>query len=150
MRSSIMEYKNGRSIYHRGGRNAEAVMEWIYDRFPKLDLLLMTGCSAGSSAAPAIFAADASAHYKARGHPIDNKFVLMDSPSTMISDKFVKNGELSNWNPWTLMPIEYNGWNGTKFFAAVTEKLVSDNPDIRFGFFATKNDTTAKFFLQEN
>jgi hypothetical protein len=85
------------TINHKGGVNARAVLDWVYDNFGGPETVFMTGCSAGSygsiGAAPHVME-----HYK------DSRVVQMgDSGAGIITDMFFRDS-FPNWKAETNFP----------------------------------------------
>lgn len=140
-----------RTVHHNGAANARAVMNWVYDNFPKPEVLAFMGCSAGASLAPVIEVMHAKSRYGA-----DTTIVALgDSASNLLTDKFVMDG-LPRWGPHAVfdeipgfflegMPSNLHGDLTSTAFSAV----FSLYPDVQFGYFTRTDDQIQAYFANE-
>ena len=77
-----------RTVFHNGAANVRSVMDWVYSNFARPASLAFIGCSAGASAVVFTEAARASTNYGAG----TNIVAVGDSPSNIVTEKFVKEG----------------------------------------------------------
>lgn len=84
-------YKDDLTIEHRGRNNTETVLDWIADRYPAPDTILVTGCSAGAYGAIG-YAAQVATRW-----PKADVRVVADSGAGIITDTFFADS-FPNWN----------------------------------------------------
>lgn len=85
------EYTETNTIHHRGSVNTRAVLDWMADRYPAPDTILVTGCSAGA------YGAIGYASWVAERWPKADVRVLADSGAGIITDSFFEDS-FPNWN----------------------------------------------------
>ncbi len=97
-RSSVYgEPGHSATVRHRGAVNARSVLDWVFANVPAPEVVLSTGCSAGSSGA-IMWGAHLMRHYPAARH-----VVLGDSGAGVISDNFLAS-TLATWNGTAAFP----------------------------------------------
>lgn len=85
------QYTEDNTIQHRGRQNVRAVFDWVADRYPAPDQILVTGCSAGA------YGAIGYASWVAERWPDAEVTVLADSGAGIITDTFFADS-FPNWN----------------------------------------------------
>lgn len=95
--SSVQDYLPELTVHHNGFVNAQTVLDWVYERYPEPDTILVSGCSAGAYGA-ALHSAYVADHY-----PDASITVLADSGAGIITEDFLV-ASLPNWNAQQNLP----------------------------------------------
>ena len=134
-------------INHQGFVNATSTLEWIYEHFLDPEIVLITGCSAGSGGA--IF----HTPYIINNYPNSRITQLGDSgvifpPSFDFDSKF---GALQNFPIWTrIIPPEKSGISSPGFDLSKYYILLANRyPDITFAQISHDTDATQLLFYRK-
>jgi hypothetical protein len=85
------------TIQHKGAVNAKIALDWIYEKVPNPDKVMVTGCSAGGYGA-ALWSAAVSEHYANA-----KVYQLADSAAGIITDTFFQES-FPSWNATSAIP----------------------------------------------
>ena len=94
-------YDNGMgpfTIQHKGGVNARAVLDWLYENVPAPEKVFVTGCSAGAYGA-IMWSSHIRNHYKN-----SKVYQLADSGAGVITDSFFQES-FPQWNAEASYPL---------------------------------------------
>jgi len=117
MGDSIVEFTEDRApptVRFHGAHNMMAMLNYVFDNFPNVDNIVLTGCSAGANALVAAY----SLIRKQYGNDKVRIDVLMDSPTFLSTEEFQKD-HFPIWNMETisnLMGFEYDAYKESKDF----------------------------------
>jgi len=115
MGDSIVEFTEDRApptVRFHGAHNMMAMLNYVFDNFPDVENIVLTGCSAGANALGAAHSLIRK-HYGNDSVRID---VLMDSPTFLSTEEFQKD-HFPIWNMETistLMGFEYDVYKESK------------------------------------
>ena len=136
------EGENAFDIYHQGGTNARAVLDWVFGSVDEPETVLTTGCSAGAYGA-ALWGAHVAHHYDGA-----RNVLLADSGAGVITPTF-----FGSWLPnWDVEP-SFPDWIADfdlENIDSITDlytKIGMDNGDLRQAQFNTDEDSTQKLFF---
>lgn len=125
------EYKADLTIEHRGYRNVMAVLDWTQARYPSLDAIHVTGCSAGA------YGAIGYTSEVRRRWPDARITVLADSGAGIVTDQFASEA-FDTWNVWNAVDVNT--------LEALYIETARAHPDIRIGQFSSAYDVRQRFY----
>ena len=150
--SNTMSYDGGNSVvHHTGANNVMSVMEWVYRNFPHLRHAAVTGCSAGGTAVPTVYALMDN-HYNHFGMRNTQISAITDSPVYLTPTYFLENA-LSNWKPERLLKligVPYNRYKTSEDYPTLTWDYIlrkSSNKN-RWGFVSHTSDPVSLAYYQ--
>jgi hypothetical protein len=135
------------TIHHKGAVNSRAVLDWVYDKFPAPDTVLVQGCSAGSYGS-IYWAPDVKHHY-----PHAKVFQFGDSGAGVVTPTFFHDS-FPQWHATDYAPkyIESLNPDTTNWEALQLPDLYARvgaaYPDLQLTQFNTMLDATQTFFFQ--
>jgi hypothetical protein len=145
-------YDNGAVLVeHRGLVNARTALAWAFDRYPDVEEIFITGCSAGAYGS--IGHSPWIADYYDRVGGLDNTTVsvLADSGAGIISDDFFMNS-FPNWKAEEALPEWIEGLGNVNVFDLdITDlytKAAKAYPKARFAQYNSAFDADQEFFYE--
>jgi hypothetical protein len=128
-------------LYHYGGVNARAVLDWVFENVTEPETVLTTGCSAGAYGA-ALWGAHVAHHYD-DAHNV----MLADSGAGVITPTFFSTW-LPNWGVEDSFPDWIANFDlvNVDSITDVYTKIGNDRPETRLAQFNTDEDGTQKLF----
>jgi len=129
-------------IYHRGGVNAKAVLDFIAFKYLVPEKVLVAGCSGGAYGS--IFWLP----YIRSTYPISHVYQFADSGAGVITDNFYAEFAVKKWKIWKNIPLWVPGLNAESINNIVDLYLeVGDfHPSVRLSQFNYTGDTNQKLF----
>ncbi len=138
-------------VEHRGLVNARTTLAWAFDRYPDVEEILITGCSAGSygSIGHSPWIAD---YYERNGGLENTKVsVLADSGAGIISDDFFRNS-FPNWNAEEAVPEWIDGLGNVDVLQLdivdLYTKVANHYPNARYAQYNAAFDADQEFFYE--
>ena len=151
--NASVEYMPGLTVHHRGADNAMAVVEWLTANFEAPEVVLVTGCSAGSYGS-LLYAARLAAHFGARGTRVVQfgDSGLGVAPRSFLRDAYPQWNVAAVW-PWDVVPADLRfGRSNAAFYrsnltmAAAYLLLAEAFPNATFSQFTTAYDFSQAYF----
>jgi len=132
-------------IHHRGFVNSQAVLDWVYARYPDPEKILVTGCSAGA------YGAIGHSPWIAERYPQADVVVVADSGAGVITDTFFQDS-FPNWNVGEILPDWIEGIGDIDVMDLIIEDLyvaVGDAyPGMRVSQYNTAYDKDQGFYYE--
>lgn len=129
------------TIRHRGRKNAEAVLAWVYANIEKPERILVAGSSAGAIATP-LYAADVADHYP------DTDIIAYADGAGGYRDATIS-GLIENWGFWEDAPDWTDGiGRETATFEDIDRAAMAHAPRIRFAEYDSAYDAVQEMFLR--
>jgi membrane associated rhomboid family serine protease len=142
---------NSLTVHHAGANNIQSVLEWVYNNFPNLRHVTVTGCSAGGTAVPVVQQL-LHQHYNHFGNRNTQLAAIADSPVYLTPSYFLQNG-LPNWNPQQLLNkigIPFNKYKDSEDYPTQMWDFIlrkGDNRN-RWGFISHTYDPVSLTYYQ--
>ncbi|MCB9537268.1 MAG: pectinesterase [Myxococcales bacterium] len=139
---NTQDYGNGVVVEHKGFVNARAVLDWVYARYPDVDEILVTGCSAGS------YGAIVHSAYIAQHYADARMTVLGDSGAGIITDTWFEEA-LPSWNARAGLPDFVERLQGDlrdKTLVDVYAGVAETYPQHRFAHYTSAFDKDQTFY----
>ena len=143
---------SGVEVMHRGGVNTRAVYNWIKATFQGKDApdtIILTGCSAGGTAAQVIYAGVLRELFP-KAHIVS----FGDAPAVLLTDSFVQN-DLPKWHPskfFDMVPglsgLALSSFDGN-LFVRTMDIFLQTYKDVVFAYFSAENDVSSRYFYSE-
>ncbi len=140
--NKVTDYGNGVVINHKGLVNANAALNWVYARYPDVEEVLVTGCSAGS------YGAIVHSAFIARHYPEARLSVLGDSGAGIITDTWFEEA-LPSWDAAAGLPDFVERLQGDlrdKTLVDVYAGVAETFPQHRFAHYTSAFDKDQTFY----
>lgn len=129
------------TIRHRGRKNVQAVLDWVYANVESPERILVAGSSAGAIATP-VYAADVADHYP------DTDIVAYADGAGGYRDATIA-GLIENWGFWDGAPDWTDGiGRETATFEDIDRAAMAHAPRIRFAEYDSAYDAVQEAFLR--
>lgn len=130
-------------LNHKGFVNAQAVLSWVYEKYPSPEHVLVTGCSAGA------YGAILHSAYIAEQYPEATLRTLSDSGAGIITQTFFEDS-FPNWKALDNLPPDVERLDkpiteltAEDLYAGVSTKY----PQHRFAHYSTNYDADQTFYF---
>lgn len=142
--NAVTEYRAGLTIQHKGWINARAVLDWVYDHYPDVEEVVVTGCSAGA------YGAILHSAYIAEQYRDARLAVIGDSGAGIITEQFFADSfpswgaadQLPDWIPPLQRPIT------ELTLADLYIAIANHYPQHRYAQYTTAFDENQIFYFQ--
>lgn len=148
---SKMQYSDDITVYHHGAHNLMAIARYIFKNFKNPSHIIITGCSAGGTALPLVYAL-MDQHYNRFKRRTTQISVIADSSVYLTPSYFLEN-VLDKWNPWTLaehLGFDYKQYKyDTDYPTIYLDYILNRGSDKdRWGFVGHVDDPISEMFYQ--